>query len=626
LQTPRLTLDFVNQRIDFGPTLTQRLGGPTVACLILNRTIGTGIFAQPSNVLYLTGSPSVAVILWVVGGLIILSIALSWLELGLTIPRFFVREMGRFRWGPRSGGDKNYLEYIYKRPRLFMSCLFGITFILFGNLAGNAIQFGIYMQNAISPECTEDDACFNKGAVLGWAIGILAFCALLNIATRKLFIGINNFLAGAKILLVAATALTGIIYGTSHGDGCRKNLAWSNRGAGGEFGDIALAIFYSMYSYTGFEQPFYVLSEVDRPREIFAKYVFIALGTVIALFPLTNVGFFCVVPYSGPDSVPDNMALAFWDIITRNGNLSADTSDSQRSISVLLALVIFGTIMAQTFTGSRVKQEIAKEAVIPFALTIAKAKDSLHARWKAWRSGKPTPQINEDYIIRDHPEQVPMAATLLHLIFAVLLVIVAGIPTKPSRAYRILTFLRIYSIIVVLGLFTVAGLAYLKIDSWVHGIRAPVRGGTGPGDETDDSALSQEEEPGGQSRGRQWLRIRRWKPWLDPFPTFMATGMLLFLSVAIFAQPSQIREEERAVPYWVGPLVGLLSLMIGVLWWAGLRVWQWKTGTRTEVLRKPHIYIDDDGKAVITAELIEHRPGVRLPERNAPVELGILNT
>jgi len=479
-----------------------------------------------------------------------------------------------------------------------MSCLFGITFILFGNLAGNSIQFGIYMQAVISPQCTENDPCFHKAAVLFWAVGILSICAALNVMTRKLFIGLNNGFAIVKFMLVAAMALFGIIYGTAHGDGCRTNIAWSNRGAGSEFGDIVLAIFYGMYSYTGFEQPFYVLAEVDRPKEIFAKYVLLALGSVMILFPLTNVGFLCVVPYHGPQTVPKNMPLAFFDIIARGGNPNADTTASQRGISVMLAVVIFGTIMAQTFTGSRAKQEIGKEAVIPFSLTIATGSDSIITRFLQVADGRNS-HIDRRYI-EDQPEQVPMAATLLHLIFATILVVVVGIPTKPSNAYRILTYLRVF-IIVVLGLLTVAGLAYLKIDSWLHGSRS--------GTERDDAENDAQQQPDEQRGGRRWLEKRQWTPWLDPLPTFVATVALGFLSVAVFAKPSQIRDDERALPYWINPLAGWLILLLGVLWWAGLRAWQWKTRTRTEVYRWPHVAIDEFGNAVLKAELIERRTG-----------------
>jgi amino acid transporter len=558
-------------------------------CLIFNRTIGTGIFAQPSNVLYLTGSPAVSIILWIFGGLVILCITLSWLELGLTIPRYVIE--GDVYSAPRSGGDKNYLEYIYKRPRLFISCVFGITFVVFGNLAGNSIQFGIYMQAAISPQCTEDDACFNKTYVILWAIGVLSLCSFLNIATRSFLITLNNFFAIAKCLLIVTTALLGIIYGSVHGDGCRKNIAWSNQGAGGEFGDIVLAMFYAMYSYTGFEQPFYVLAEVKQPQKIFAKYVLGAMAFIIVLFPLTNVGFLCVVPYQGSDSVPKNMALKFFQIIAQGEDASADTSTSQRVISVILAFVILGTVMAQTFTGTRVKQEIGKEAILPFSLEIAWGSDSLIARLT--KKGIPRDESFTDYI-KDHPEQVPMAATLLHIIFAILLVVLVGATTKPTNAYRILTYLRVFTIIVVLGLLTVAGLAYLRIDSWWHGISSNI----------------EENKDGNKRGGRRWLEKRQWPqnpwPWLGALPPFMAAAILAFMSMAVFVKPSQIRPDERNIPSWAYPLTGWLCLGLGILWWAVLRYWQWKTRTFIVVTRITHLDVDGDGNARVVGESIKH--------------------
>src|SRR5437667_2695113 len=78
------------------------------------------------------------------------------------------------------------LEYIFKRPRLLATCVFGIVFIVFGNLAGNALQFGVFVQTARSPGCVETDECFNKPAVLGWAVFVLTVSALINILTRQL--------------------------------------------------------------------------------------------------------------------------------------------------------------------------------------------------------------------------------------------------------------------------------------------------------------------------------------------------------------------------------------------------------------------------------------------------------
>jgi amino acid permease len=77
----------------------------------MNRTIGSGIFTQPVNILFLAGSSGVAITLWVFGGLIIWAIVVCWIELALTIPLHYVFHNDAWMKvsAPRSGGDKNYV-------------------------------------------------------------------------------------------------------------------------------------------------------------------------------------------------------------------------------------------------------------------------------------------------------------------------------------------------------------------------------------------------------------------------------------------------------------------------------------------------------------------------------------
>jgi len=463
------------------------------------------------------------------------------------------------------------LEYIYKKPKLLMSCVFGIVFIVFGNLAGNAIQFGVFMQAAISPGCNEDDPCFNKGAVLGWATTVLTLCALINIATRRLAIGLNNAFAIVKVLMVTIIAIVGIIYGTVNGDGCR-NISWGNKGASGEFGDIVLALFFAMYPYTGYEQPFYVLAEVKQPRRIFAKYVIFAMLFVMVLFPLTNVGYLCMVPYPDNNSLEDNdnMALALFQRIARDRKESHDGMGSRQAVSVVLALFIFGNIMAQTFTASRVKQEIAKEGILPWSLQLASGSNSLLSRLS---SSNRQPAINN---INHHLEQVPIAATFLHWVFEIVLVLLFGIPIKPSTLYRALTYLKTFSIVGVLGLFTVLGLLSLKMDSRIRG-----------------------------GKGRRWHEKVDWRPWLDPLPNLVACAALGFILFATFAPPSVSRPKEE-LPYWCGPVTGWAVTFLGVVWWLGLRFVQWKGRWELLVRRVPYIEIDHQGEPIQKAEFVEH--------------------
>lgn len=72
----------------------------------MNKTIGSGIFTQPYNVVSGVGNPAAALLLWLGAALIAWCIAICWVELGLSIPRHRVAH--RYVSTPRSGGDKNY--------------------------------------------------------------------------------------------------------------------------------------------------------------------------------------------------------------------------------------------------------------------------------------------------------------------------------------------------------------------------------------------------------------------------------------------------------------------------------------------------------------------------------------
>ncbi|KAI9860210.1 MAG: hypothetical protein M1813_006320 [Trichoglossum hirsutum] len=558
------------QRFDVAPTTRQLLGPFTVFCLIMNRTIASGIFTQPVNVLYGAGSSGVALVLWIFAGVIILCVVACWLELALTVPLHSIfRNGGWMRVStPRSGGDKNYLEYIFKRPKFLMTCIFGIVFITFGNLAGNAIQFGVFMMTAITG-CRRD-CDFNRGHVVGWAVFILSVCALINVLTRRFAIGLNNILAVLKILFVVVIAFIGIIYGSVHGGDCRK-ISWRNHGDSGQFGDIVLALFYAMYPYTGYEQPFYVLAEVSRPSQYFAKATTFAILTAMVLFPLVNVSYLCMTPYNGNSSLPDNMAIAFFDRLAGNGN--PNTTGPVRGAAVLLAIFIFGNLLAQTYTASRVKQEIAKEGILPWSLLFATGNNTLFARLSSYFYSRPYQTAVSD--IDDHLEQAPIAATALHWAFEVILVLVVGLSLPPFQAYSFLTYLYTFTIVGVLGLLTVGGLLYLKLDSLIAG-----------------------------GNGRNWKAKVAWKPWLDPLPVVLATAALGFLLFSAFAPPSV--SQKGSLKWWVGPTVGWLIGTFGVIWWLGLQFIQWRGRWELSTRRVPYIEIDEEGNPIQKAELVEH--------------------
>ena len=93
--------------------------------LIVGRIIGTGIFSTPSSILSSVESVGASLMLWVLGFLLSLSGLFIWLEYGTMFPR--------------SGGEKVYLEAVWKKPKFLATVIFASNAILLGFTASGCI-------------------------------------------------------------------------------------------------------------------------------------------------------------------------------------------------------------------------------------------------------------------------------------------------------------------------------------------------------------------------------------------------------------------------------------------------------------------------------------------------------
>jgi len=80
--------------------------------------------------------------LWVIGGLLTFCGLSVFLEFGLAIPL--------------SGGEKNYLERVYRKPKYLATSVLLSQMILLGFSSGNSLAFGRYVLFAAGVESPDE--------------------------------------------------------------------------------------------------------------------------------------------------------------------------------------------------------------------------------------------------------------------------------------------------------------------------------------------------------------------------------------------------------------------------------------------------------------------------------------
>ena len=158
------------------------------------------------------------------------------------------------------------LEYMF--PHILTTCTYGVVFLVLGNTAGNAIAFGLYVMSAAG----YDDP--SRGYVIGLAIGALTLACLVHVASRRGGIVLNNLFAISKVAILLIIIIFGFIRSGGYTFGGHAttddypthnfDLNNSFKGDGQNAPSFADAILFIMFTYSGFEQPFYVSFETNH--------------------------------------------------------------------------------------------------------------------------------------------------------------------------------------------------------------------------------------------------------------------------------------------------------------------------------------------------------------------------
>lgn len=316
------------------------IGLTSAIFLILNRMIGTGIFATPSAIFALSGSVGLSLFLWVAGTIIATAGMLVYIEFGTGIPR--------------NGGEKNYLEFVYRRPKFLVTGFYTGYVVLLGWAGSNSVVFGEYILSAARVEVNR----FNQRAV---GIACITAAFLIHGLALKWGLRLQNLLGGIKLIILLIIIISGFVALGGHTRLEKQPRNFDNAFAGttaSAYG-IVTALYNVIWSYIGYSNANYALSETKDPVRTLKIAAPAAIGIVAVLYMLANIAYFAAVPKDEILSSGRILAASFFR------NVMGESAE--RALSVFVALSAFGNVLSVIFSQGRLVQELGREGILPFS-------------------------------------------------------------------------------------------------------------------------------------------------------------------------------------------------------------------------------------------------------------------
>ncbi|KAJ2904569.1 hypothetical protein MKZ38_007768 [Zalerion maritima] len=531
---------------------------------------GTGIFVTPGKALHATRSVGVTLLLWFFGIFYSMSGAHVYVEYGLNVPRYIID--GVEQSVPRSGGDLNYLQYVYRKPRykretvIYMGVLFGISFICLGNMAGNCINFAERVLAASNPGQTD----YNQSTIRGVALAMATFACFIHAFSRRGGILLNDILAITKIAILLFFVVCAIVVAAGgfkyevdgetitvpnkFGANARPEDSFghaSKDGAG--YAEAFTAIIFAI---TGFDQPNYVLGEIHQPQRRLPRAMFSSVGLVLTVYMLTNIAYMVVVDKSTPELLAqyDNIPLLFLN--ETFGKLGEHVGE--RMYNAFLAISSTGNIIVMTYTASRMKQEIAKEGFLPYSRFFAQSRDWSLGRFLHWLRKKGRLNWLTNWLVpENHAEKTPVGALLLHLLSCIILISATWGMTA-AHAYDLLSGFIAYQLAAFFGIFLSLGILLLRF-------RGPPKT-TVPG--ADNTGLTKQAKSGKMTWKEMTKGTVNHTMSVVCAITFLIGNLYPF--IANWIPPADLSTTYAGLnPWYIMPLVSLCVLAFASLWWLG---------------------------------------------------------
>ncbi len=293
--------------------------------IVVGMIIGSGIFLKPSIVLSSAGSPMMALVAWVGGGIITLASALSIAELASAIPK--------------TGGLYTYLEDIYSPLWGFLLGWVQTIISYPASIAAQTIAFATYA-NVFFP--------MSKMGQTLLAIGVLAFLLVMNVLSTKYGGIIQTAATFGKLIPVVGIIVFGMTYSGP--------LNFEAVGAVTATG-LGAAILGTLWAYDGWISVTNMAGELKNPKKL-PQVISVGIIFVIIVYAVFNLAMFKVLP-------AETVAQSATPGVEAANILFGPAGGAFITAGIMIS--VFGSLNGYLMTSARVPLSMGEKRMLPCA-------------------------------------------------------------------------------------------------------------------------------------------------------------------------------------------------------------------------------------------------------------------